>query len=116
MYQQQRQKFKTYDIHPTSIKMIKSGHYWVTTDKFSEKFHPKEKFIVASERGKPFALLIHDPTHKNVRARLWAKSGNFSNMMKGFKNDVINRMRKSVKKRKDKKTIEKRNHFFIYIF
>lgn len=113
MYQQPRQKLKTYDIHPTSIKLIKSGHFWVTNDKFSEKFHPKEKFIVASERSKPFALLIHDPTHKSVRARVWAKSGNFSQMMKSFKNDLTNRMRKAVKKRKEKNLLEKRNHFYL---
>ncbi len=113
MYQPARQKFKTYDIHPTSIKMIKSGHYWVTLDKFSEKFHPKEKFIIASDKGRPFALLIHDPIHKNVKARVWARTGNFGQMMKGFKNDVINRMRKAVKKRKEKNLIEKRNHFYL---
>ena len=113
MYQPPRQKLKTYDLHPTSIKLIKNGHYWVTNDRFSEKFHPKEKFIIAADRGRPFALLIHDPTHKTVRARLWAKSGNYSQMMKGFKNDLSNRMRKAIKKRKDKKILEKRNHFYL---
>lgn len=113
MYQQTRQKLKTYDIHPTSIKLIKGGHFWVTEDKFSEKFHPKEKFIVASERSRPIAMLIHDPTHKTVKARVWARSGNFSQMMKGFKNDLTNRMRKAVKKRKEKNLLEKRNHFYL---
>ena len=113
MYQPPRQKLKTYDLHPTSIKLIKNGHYWVTNDKFSEKFHPKEKFIIASERSRPFALLIHDPTHKSVRARVWAKKGNYTQMMKGFKNDLVNRMRKAVKKRKDKDILDKRNHFYL---
>lgn len=112
MYQQ-RQQLKTYDIHPMSIKLIKAGHPWVTLDKFSEKFHPKEKFIVAANRKKPFALLIHDPTHKDVKARVWATSGKFQQMMKNFKNDLLVRIRKATKIRFDKKFLDKRNHFYL---
>ena len=66
-----------YDIHPISIKMLEQGNPWITKDKFSEKFHPKERFIVALNRKRPFALLLHDPTHNTVKARLWSKNGNF---------------------------------------
>ena len=106
-------KVKTYDIHPTSIKLLKSGHYWITQDRFSDKFHPKEKFIIAAIKNRPFALLIHDPTHRNVKARLWARTGNFSQMMKNFKNDLISRIRKAVKSRHSKNILEKRNHFYL---
>ena len=109
----QRQQTKTYDIHPMSIKQIRAGHPWVTLDQYSEKFHPKEKFIIAADRKKPFALLIHDPTHKDVKARVWATSGKFTMMMKNFKNDLLVRLRKSFKARYDKKYLEKRNHFYL---
>jgi 23S rRNA (cytosine1962-C5)-methyltransferase len=112
-HQQQRQAQKTYDLHPMSIKQIRSGHPWVTLDQYSEKFHPKEKFIIATDKRKPFALLIHDPTHKDVKARVWATSGNFQMMLKNFKNDIIMRLRKSFKTRFDKKYLEKRNHFYL---
>lgn len=96
-----------------SIKLIKAGHPWVTLDKFSEKFHPKEKFIVAANRKKPFCLLIHDPTHKDVKARVWATSGKFQQMMKNFKNDLLVRIRKATKARFEKKYLDKRNHFYL---
>lgn len=109
----QRQQLKTYDIHPVSIKLIRNGHPWITLDKFSEKFHPKEKFIIAANRKKPFALLIHDPTHKDIKARVWATQGKFQQMMKNFKNDLSSRLRKAFKNRKDKKYLDKRNHFYL---
>ena len=109
----QRPKIKTYDIHPVSIKLIRSGHFWITSDKYSEKFHPKEKFIVAADRKKPFALFIHDPNHKFVRARVWSRNGNFQNQMKSFKNDLIMRLKKAITTRKKSKILEKRNHFYL---
>ena len=112
MYNRQ-QSIKTYDIHPVSIKLIKQGNPWVTKDSFSEKFHPKDKFVIASNRKKPFALLLHDPTHKNVRARVWSTNGNFQRSIKNFKNDLIQRINQAVTKRFDKKIIEERNNFYL---
>lgn len=110
---QPRQQIKTYDIHPTSIKQIQRGHPWVTIDSFSEKFHPKEKFIVAANRQRPFALLLHDPIHKDVRARVWATQGNFQKMIRSFKNDLATRINKAIKKRKNSPYVKDRNHFYL---
>lgn len=108
-----QQRVKTYDIHPISLKLLRAGHFWVTNDRYSEKFLPKEKFIVASDRGREFALLIHDPTHKQVRARVWARNGNFTQLMKNFKNDLQSRIRKAVKLREAKNIIDSRNHMYL---
>ncbi len=113
MYHHQRQAIKTYDIHPISIKQIQKGHPWITLDKFSENFHPKEKFIVAANRKRPFALLLHDPAHKSVRARVWATDGNFQKQMKSFKNDLAKRIRTSIQKRKKSEYSKDRNHFYL---
>ena len=102
-----------YEIHPTSIKMIQKGNPWVTLDKFSEQFHPNDKFIVASNKGRPFALLIHDPRHTTIRARLWSKEGNFGNQIKNFKNDFIKRLQEAFKQRKDQKILEKRSNLYL---
>lgn len=102
-----------YDIHPISIKMIEQGNPWVTKDKFSEKFHPKERFIVALNRKRPFALLLHDPTHTTIKARLWSKNGNFEKQIKNFKNDLAQRMHAAFKSRKDLKLMESRNNFYL---
>jgi 23S rRNA (cytosine1962-C5)-methyltransferase len=113
MYNQPRTNVKTYDIHPSSIKQIQKGHPWVTIDKFSENFHPKDKFIVAASKGRPFALLIHDPTHKTVRARVWATDGDFPKQIKSFKNDIIKRVRVSIQKRLKSDYKQDRNHYYL---
>lgn len=102
-----------YEIHPTSIKMIQKGNPWVTLDKYSEQFNPHDKFIVASNNRKPFALLLHDPKHPTVRARLWSKEGNFGNQIKNFKNDFIKRAQEAFKQRKDQNIIETRSNFYL---
>ena len=112
-YAQNKKPLPLYDIHPTSIKLINRGHPWITLDSFSEKFHPKEKFIVAKNRGKPFALFIHDPTHKKIRARLWSKQGNFDKQIKNFKQDLSNRIKAAITKRVKSKVLEDRNHFYL---
>lgn len=102
-----------YEIHPTSIKMIQKGNPWVTLDQFSEQFNPHEKFIVSSNNRRPFALLLHDPRHPTVRARLWSKEGNFGNQIKNFKNDFIKRCTEAFKQRKEQNIIEKRSNFYL---
>lgn len=102
-----------YEIHPTSIKMIQKGNPWVTLDKFSEQFNPHDKFIVSSNNRKPFALLLHDPRHPTIRARLWSKEGNFGNQIKNFKNDFIKRCTEAFKQRKEQNLIEDRSNFYL---
>ncbi len=89
--QNQPIKLATYEVHPISVKMLNQGNPWVTLDKYSEKFKPFEKFVVALNRNKPFALLLHDPTHKTVRARLWSKTGNFEKQIKDFRRRMTGR-------------------------
>jgi 23S rRNA (cytosine1962-C5)-methyltransferase len=103
----------TYDIHPTSIKMIQQGNPWVTLDEYSEKFQPKERFIIALNQRKPFALLIHDPQHKTVRARLWAKNGNLEKQAKTFKADFTARVDAALRSRKTTGILEKRDNFYL---
>lgn len=106
-------KTPSYDVHPTSIKMIQQGNPWVTLDQYSEKFHPKDRFIIALNQRKPFALLIHDPQHKTIRARLWAKSGNLDKQAKSFKADFTKRIDTAFRLRKSSGLLEKRNNFYL---
>lgn len=108
-----RQPIKTYDVHPISIKLINRGHPWITKDKFSEKFHPNERFIVAANRSRPFALLLHDPNHKFVRARVWSTHGNFQKQMKSFKAELAKRIQQALLKRKQQNYLDSRNHFYL---
>lgn len=106
-------RLKTYDIHPISIKQILNGHPWILADRFTEKFNPREKFIVALNKRKPFALLLHDPSHPIVKARLWSKEGNFEKQIKNFKKDVMLRINDSIKHRRDLKILDKRENVYL---
>ncbi|MCO4754493.1 MAG: class I SAM-dependent methyltransferase [Bacteriovoracaceae bacterium] len=102
-----------YDVHPISVKMLRKGHPWIIKDKFTDKFHPRDRFIVAKDRRRPFALLIHDPRHKDVKARLWADKGDFAAMIKNFRTELSQRIQKSVLKRKQKEIIKDRENFYL---
>jgi 23S rRNA (cytosine1962-C5)-methyltransferase len=106
-------RLSVYDVHPVSIKMLMQGNPWVTLDQYSEKFHPKDKFVIALNRGDHFALLLHDPQHKSVRARLWSKTGNFENQIKNFKVDFTNRLDTAFRLRKTQKLLEQRDNFYL---
>lgn len=110
---QRFQRVPSYDIHPVSIKMLMLGNPWVTLDEYSEKFQPREKFIIALNNRKPFALLLHDPQHKSVRARLWAKEGNLEKQIKSFKTDLVQRIDEAFRLRKSIKLLEQRNNFYL---
>lgn len=113
MHYNSNSRLKTYDIHPISIKQILKGHPWILADKFTEKFNPREKFIVAVNRRRPFALLLHDPTHPIVKARLWSKEGNFEKQIKSFKKDVMQRINDSIKHRRDLKVLNSRENIYL---
>lgn len=102
-----------YDVHPITVKMLRRGHPWIIKDKFTEKFHPRDRFVVAKDRRKPFALLIHDPRHKHVKARLWASQGDFGAMIKNFRRDMVQRIQKAITKRKQKNILSERQNFYL---
>lgn len=59
------------ELHPASLKHIKKGHPWVTLDKFSARFPKGAQFVSARMDEKNFVLMLNDPGHPNVKARVW---------------------------------------------
>lgn len=60
-------------VHPVSIKLLRAGHPWITADNFSLRFPRHAEFIIAlDDRKRPLSLLLHDPRHKNIKARVWS--------------------------------------------
>jgi len=101
-------------VHPVSIKLIKSGHPWITTDQFSKKFPRHSEFIIATdERRRPIALLIHDPSHKNIKARVWSTKFPFEREAQHFTASIQARLDHAFEKRKQSKEIEKRENFYL---
>lgn len=101
---------KTYSLHPTSIKYLKQGHPWVTLDDYSKKFAQHESFIVSKGHT---ALLIHDPEHRMVRARVWSLTGNFEDQIRRFPIELENRIDEAILKR-TKLHLERENFYLCF--
>lgn len=102
-----------YDVHPVSAKMLRKGHPWVIKDKFTERFHPRDRFIVAKDKRRPFALLIHDPRHDRVKARLWSAKGDFAGQIRNFRKDLSQRIQAAVNKRAQKGIKKRRQNYYL---
>lgn len=66
------------NLHPASCKYLKLGHPWITEDSYTKRF-PKDAFFligVDEKNRQDAALIINDPAHKTVKARLWSLDKN----------------------------------------
>lgn len=102
-----------YDVHPVSVKMLRKGHPWIIKDKFTEKFHPRDRFILARDKKRPFALMLHDPRHERVKARLWSSRGDFAGQVKNFKKDLSQRIQNAINKRRQKELLKERQNIYL---
>jgi 23S rRNA (cytosine1962-C5)-methyltransferase len=101
-------------IHPVSVKQIRSGHPWVTSDQFSKKFPKHSPFIIATdERKKPMALLIHDPFHKNIKGRVWTTKFPFEREAEHFTASIQARLDQAFEKRDKAQELKKRENFYM---
>ena len=100
------------NLHPASCKYLKLGHPWITDDSFTKKF-PKDAFFLIGndERNRQeVALLINDPQHKTVKARLW--SLNKDEWSKDFKEVLGERISTAIELRRSLMN-ERENIFLI---
>jgi 23S rRNA (cytosine1962-C5)-methyltransferase len=101
-------------IHPVSIKLLRQGHPWITPDNFSNRFPRQSEFVVAlDERKRPMALLLHDPHHKNVKARVWTTKYPFDREAQHFTASIQARLDLAIAKRSEQKEIKERENFYL---
>ena len=101
-------------IHPISIKLIRSGHPWITADNFSNRFPKQNEFVIAmDDRKRPMALLIHDPNHKNVKARVWTTKYPFDQEAQNFTAGLQARLDLAIEKRVKEPTLKERENFYL---
>jgi 23S rRNA (cytosine1962-C5)-methyltransferase len=100
------------NLHPASCKYLKLGHPWITDDSYTKKF-PKDAFFligVDEKNRQDVALLINDPNHKTVKARLWSLDK--SEWTKDFKAVLGERVAKAIDLRRPLMN-ERENIFLI---
>jgi 23S rRNA (cytosine1962-C5)-methyltransferase len=101
-------------IHPVSLKLIRSGHPWVTADNFSNKFPKSSEFIIATDdRRRGVALLMHDPYHKNIKARLWSTKSPYDREAQHFTASVQARLDQAFEKRILQKELKERENYYL---
>ncbi len=101
-------------IHPVSIKLLRQGHPWITPDSYSNRFPRQSEFVIAmDERRRPMALLIHDPQHRNVKARLWTTKYPFDQEAQHFTAGIQARIDLAIDKRMQMKELKERENFYL---
>lgn len=104
-------KTRKVTIHPASLKHIKKGHPWVTADTFTKKFPKSEEFLQVDE-GDTKLLLLHDPLHPNVKARVWA-FGDGREHRFNFPRELKERMSAAFNRRKEMGVSENRENYYL---
>lgn len=101
-------------IHPVSIKLLRQGHPWITSDNFSNRFPRQSEFVIAmDERKRPMALLIHDPYHKNIKARVWSTKFPFDREAQHFTASIQGRLDLAFEKRIQQKELKERENYYL---
>ncbi|EQC46590.1 class I SAM-dependent rRNA methyltransferase [Bacteriovorax sp. Seq25_V] len=101
------------ELHPASIKHIKKGHPWITSDRFSDKF-PKNSFFVACRLDDVnFVVMINDPTHPTVKARVWKIDPKSSIEKKDFTYEMVGRLNQSLEIR-EAQDFERDNYYLVF--
>ncbi|MEE3080165.1 MAG: class I SAM-dependent methyltransferase [Bdellovibrionota bacterium] len=105
---------KRVELHPASIKHLKKGHPWVTKDRFSSNFPQKDSFLWAKTAEHGRAILINDPSHQMIKARLWSlihQNDSFNENI--FKRELKERLEKSYNFRKSL-NLDRDNYFLCF--
>lgn len=104
-------KTRKVTIHPASLKHIKKGHPWITMDSFTKKFPKSEEFLQVDDNGTKL-LLLHDPHHPKIKARVWG-FGDGRDLRGNFPRELKERMAAAFNKRKASGISEKRENFYL---
>lgn len=65
------------------------------------------------ERKRPMALLMHDPQHKNIKARVWSTKYPFEREAQHFTASVAARLDLAFEKRSLQKELRERDNFYL---
>ncbi len=99
-------------LHPASIKYLSKGHPWITEDSFTKEFPAERTFLIGTEGKdqKEFAILMHDPEHKNIKARAWSLVPPFIDGIKQFPKELHARLELAFKVRRNLNIARHRVH------
>ncbi len=102
-------------LHPASCKYLRLGHPWITEDSYSARFPKNDFFLIGVDdrSSQPIALLINDPEHKNVKARLWSLLPEDFNSTPDFIRELEKRIKNALELRIKTNLISERDNFYL---
>jgi 23S rRNA (cytosine1962-C5)-methyltransferase len=101
-------------LHPHTLRAIKKGHPWVTKDEFTRKFPNKEFFLFGSNsKRESQALLLHDPQHPLVKARVWTMSPPFTSKIEEFSKELRQRIFQAFERRIQNHWHQQRDNLYL---
>lgn len=103
------------NLHPASCKYLKLGHPWITEDTYTKRFPKNDFFLVGvdEKNRQEIALLINDPEHKNVKARLWSLNPEDWKKEIDFKTQLEERIKNSLERRARSSYSTERENFYL---
>lgn len=104
-------EISTVKLHPGTHKAMGKGHPWVTLDGFSKRFPNDAPFLKAVLPENRLAILLNDPRHPQVKARLWDITGHFS--IGEFLKDLAGRLDNALLKRARSAYIHERENYYL---
>ncbi|MBC7537280.1 MAG: class I SAM-dependent methyltransferase [Bacteriovorax sp.] len=108
-------KISKVNLHPASCKYLKLGHPWITEDTYTVRFPKNDFFLIGvdEKNRQEIALLINDPGHKNVKARLWSLNPEDWKNTPDFKAELEKRIKNSIELRISANLINERDNFYL---
>lgn len=103
------------NLHPASCKYLKLGHPWITEDSYTKRFPKKDFFLVGidEKNRQEIALLINDPEHKNVKARLWSLNPEDWKNPVDFKSELSKRVKNALERRFKSASLTERENVYL---
>lgn len=102
-------------LHPATVKHMHKGHPWVTADSFTAEFPTNKTFLIGTDlkNGHENCVIIHDPGHKTVKARIWDLTPPYVEKIKNFPQDLQGRLHDAFTQRKIMKIAEERDNYYL---
>lgn len=110
-----QKNIKRVNLHPASCKYLKLGHPWITEDTYTKRFPREDFFLVGvdEKNRQEIALLINDPEHKNVKARLWSLNAEDWKKEISFKDQLEERLKNAFSRRLNSVIPTERENFYL---
>ncbi len=101
-------RFTEVQLHPLSYQALKKGHPWITTDKYTKRFPTGARFLIADSY-----VLLNDPQHPQIKARLWHAANSPKKEISFFWKNARKRLDAAIEKRVKQKISDQRQNIYL---